>query len=504
MRRSVSHKFSRLVALILMLAVCLISSGNARELTLNQALDQALGHTARGGMIKGNLEVAEQQYKARRINMFLPEISINGSLPTYSRDNSYRAFNNAFDRRLFETTNLDFNSFIELKQSLITGGTLTATADLTKNDYEYPFNEIDMRIDEFGDTSYVTTRRFVTEDTRQGSFRFSLDQPLFRPSQVKYDLHNRRDDYEIAKMTHIEERATLKKEMTEAYMSVLQSTISLEMTADKLEKAKLRTAIDSAKLADGVLSEEDYLLSASDRLDAELEHFEKRTETEELRRELATLLDMDIDIDLELSEPVLTPPPDQDARDRLAEAWEQTVPINKARHQFDKAERQAGFSASGHRITGDLKASYQFGRGDVYKDYADDEKIETSGLSISLQFRVPLWDGGAGSAATKAARYEAEQARYEYMRAERSAQAQIINLCNQLDVSYQRLDIKRQQIDLAGNRLDIAKTRHEDGQISMLTLLESRIFYLESKNSYLDELKSYLVNQIELEGKFIN
>ena len=50
--------------------------GRGQTLTLDQALDIALNRTMRGEMIEGNFEVTEQLYSARRINMYLPEISV--------------------------------------------------------------------------------------------------------------------------------------------------------------------------------------------------------------------------------------------------------------------------------------------------------------------------------------------------------------------------------------------------------------------------------------------
>ncbi|MCP4684070.1 MAG: TolC family protein [bacterium] len=472
----------------------------AREMSLDEALNIALHRTSRGDMIEGNLEVARQYYSARRINMYLPEISINGTLPTYAQDESYRPYSNPLDRQLYEERNLDFNSFIELNQSLITGGSLTATADLTSNDRRYP------------NTLFPAgSGMFVDQVSQAGRFNFTLEQPLFRPSSVKNELHNRQDDLEIARMTKIEEEAVLKKEVTEAYLTVLQLTIKHEKTSDQLRKASLQEEIDSAKLSDGVLSEEDYLLSSAARLDAELEHFSVQTDLEEQKRELATLLDLDVSEPLDLTDPVPGELMDEHTRDRLIAAWDLTVPIKKAKHQFEKSKREADYAAAGHGLTGDLNATYSLGRQKIETDRTDasgvsetyDENINTSGWSVALQFRLPVWDGGAGGAAVKAARYQSQQAEYEYTRAQRSARAQILNLINQLEVSHKRLSIVSKQIELAENRLNIAKDRQADGQISMLTLLESRIFYLETRDQYLEELKAYLVNSIELQGKFV-
>jgi outer membrane protein TolC len=485
-----------ILPLWLTLSIAVISTPfvNGRELTLDQAIELALKQTARGGMIRGNLEVAQQYYSARRINMYLPEISIVGSLPAYTSNESYRPFRNSFDKQLYEERNLDFSSFIELKQSLFTGGSLTATANLKREDNRYP----DVRED-------ASSGVVVNENTRQGFFNFSLEQPLFRPSSVRNELNNRRDDLEIAIMTRIEEEAALKREVIEAYLGVLQKSLQLEIAADRLKKTQLKENIDSAKLADGVISEEDFLLSTSDRLDAELGRFEMQTQNTEQKRELATLLDLDVTEDLLPCEPTVPSHLDRAAAERMINAWEQTVPITKADHVFAKKKRAADYAAAGHGLTGDLKAGYNLGRQKIETERADfttDDNINTSGWSVSLDFRLPVWDGGAGGAAVRAARYEAEQARYEFTRAQRSARAKIVNLINQLDVSYQRLEIIAKQIELAENRLNIARDRYADGQISRLTLLESRIFWLETRDKYLDELKDYLINRIELQSQF--
>jgi outer membrane protein len=473
----------------------------ARELSLDQAVGIALDQTMRGEMIEGNFEVAEQLYSARRINMYLPEISINGSVPSYRRAQAYQPYRNPLDRQPFRTRNLDFNSFIELKQSLISGGTLTATADLVSEDKRYP------------DTRYEPLSGiFVDQYSKQGSFSLSLEQPLFRPSSVKNELNNKKDDLEIARVARLQDAGALRKEVTEAYLGVLQQTLKARIAADKLEKARLQEGIDSAKLIDGVVSEEDFLLSSSSKLDAELENHAAEMQLGETRRELATLLDLDVTEPLEVTEPSVVAPPDKATSETLIARWEDAAPIVKAEHEYAKAKREADYAAAGHGLTGDLAASYAFGKQRIETDRVLDtsgfggsieEDVSTDSWTLALQFKLPLWDGGAGSAAVRASRYQAEQANYEFTRAQRSARATIVTLVNELEVSYQRLDIMRKQIGLAEDRLEIAQGRFADGRISQLTLLESQIFLLETNDRYLEELKTYLLNRIELDSQYI-
>ncbi|UCD17082.1 MAG: TolC family protein [Candidatus Zixiibacteriota bacterium] len=478
--------------LAVMAGIMLSMNALARTITLEEALDIAINQTARAGMVVGNLEVSEQNYFARRINFYLPEISIKGAVPSYSVDESYRFFGGATKKRLYKTRDLGFNSFIELNQSLLTGGDVIVTANLLSREDRYPNTRPDV--------PYGT---FIDEITRQGYFTFSYTQPLLKASSSKYELNNTRDDYEMAKLARIEEETALKKEVVEAFMGMMQMSIRQKLYTDKLESARLQVGIDSIKLIDGVISEEDFLLSRSEHLDAELDQFEIETSLEEKRRELAILLDWDVESDLIPVEPSITDHIDDTERQEILNSWESSVPIGKAQLQYSKAKREADYRSSGHGLTGDLTADYSTGQGNVRVDGAREE-IDTRGWGVSLNFSYPLWDGGSSGAAVKAAKLQAQQAKLEFDRQKQNTRAEIINLVNQLDVSYRRLGIMQKQVELAQIRLDIAQNRLSDGQISEITYLESEVFWLESKDQYLEELKKYLLNRIEIAGKFIS
>jgi outer membrane protein TolC len=499
------HSISRfrLIFFVLSLGWLACHCAAGREITLDDAIGMAVDRTPRGDIIKGREEVAQQNYYARRINFLVPEISINGELPSYSNDESYRFFGADPSKSLYKTRDLDFNSFIELKQNiLLTGGTLTATANLNRLDRRYP------------DTRFISdSGLFVDELSSRGFFNFTLEQQLFRPSAAKNELENKRDEAQIATLTRHDDQATLTKEVIDAYVGMLQMQLKKELYGDKLRSARVQAEIDSLKLIDGVVSEEDFLLSASARLDAELESFEIENQARDVQRDLAMLLDIDITEDIQLVEPQVEEHLDDQRQERLLSSWERSVPIQKAELEYDMAKRNAEFAAAGHGITGDLRANYSFGRQNVETErfnptennrVSQDDNIKTQGWTLMLQVRYPLWDGGAGAAAVKAARFEAEQARLEWESEQRDARNAINNLVNQLDVSYRRLGIIHKQIDLAKENLDIARGRYEDGSISELTYLESEIFLLETKDKYLDELKMYLTNQTELQATFLD
>jgi outer membrane protein TolC len=473
-----------------------------KTVTLDEAIDIALNKTARGSMVKGNLEVAEQNYRANKINFFLPEISINGSLPTYTVDERYDRLPGLSLKGLLRSKDLNFRSFIRLNQNLITGGDLEITANLLSNDSRYPIFERDVVVDN-GDTIITYVETDIDENIRRGNFSFTYTQPLLKPSEARYDLRTSRDHYEISRMIKIEEQTQLKKDVIEAYMGMLQATVAREKNGAEFKRARLKAEVDSLKYLDGVISEEDWLVSKSEALDAELSMFEANNKANEIQKELSTLIEWNSADELVTVEPTDIRTLPDDRKYEILHNWENSVPVIKAGFEFSRDERTARYQASGHGLTGDLKASYSSSAEEVEISGLTDN-YDTKGWEIAVNFSYPIWDGGAATASVKSARLQAEQSRLEYEQSKQTARADIVNLVNQIDISYRRLDIMRKQIELAQNRLDIARSRYDDGQISEITLLESEADYLESRDSYLEELSHYLLNRTELAGKYVD
>ena len=119
-RKNIALRFNFVKShlVLICMASLLAATVQSRQLTLDEATDVALNNTSRGSIIVGKREVAEQTYNARRINFLVPEISINGRLPSYSVDESFRLFIGGDGKQLYKTRDISFNTFVELKQSL--------------------------------------------------------------------------------------------------------------------------------------------------------------------------------------------------------------------------------------------------------------------------------------------------------------------------------------------------------------------------------------------------
>ncbi len=479
--------------LIIGVAVVLSPALSARDLTYEEALDIAQSGSSQAEIIRGNLEVAERQYQAERVNFYLPEITLNGTLPALRSAEEYTFPEGGGGQKevgLRESLNL--NTFIGLNQSLFTGGTLDLRAWLNRNSQEYPNRD-----------------GFIADELeRTGRFSASLEQPLLQPSDAKHALNNRKDDLAIAELNRHEEISTLKQDVTNLYVGALALEIEKKITEEKLRSATLKAEIDSLKLEDGVVSEEDWLISSSERLDAELAVYDTQRDWSQEMQDLVILLDIDDYRDLQLFPPAVIPDPIGDERERLLAAADNSVPIRKAECAYRKAERAADYAASSAGIQGTLSANYQKDAGDVETEFSGHDSLNrTSRLNLDtwevrVEFSYPLWDGGASAAEIRAQELEAKKAMIELDRQRKVVRAEIVNLIEGINVSYRKLEVLDKQINVSRDRLAIARKRFDNGEISEIEYLESSVAHLESRKKYLEELQNYLVDIYDLDAKF--
>ena len=213
-------------------------NSSARKMSIEEVIDIAVYRSSRGEIIRGDLEVSRQTYRARRLNFLFPEVSINGSIPTYEVRERFDFFGGNDSKQFFRRTDLGFASDITLKQNLLTGGELTFTANLVSTESEYP---------NFRDTTTTL------ETDRSGLFVLAYKQPLLIASEAKYELRNKEDDLSLAEITFGDELQELTTEVIDAFFGQLQWSLKAELTADKLASAQLKASIDSIKFGDGVL-----------------------------------------------------------------------------------------------------------------------------------------------------------------------------------------------------------------------------------------------------------
>ena len=474
------------VSLSFFLLLVLASTGNTEKITLDAALGRLIGATARGKIVNGQREVAQAKFSAQRIGYYLPEISLNTTLPTYRKSQSYDRYFGFSDPIFFKSTAISGTGNIQLKQKIITGGDLTLQAAVDLRNDEYPASS---------NAGIIT----ATDKRRLGNLYLQFTQPLFKASESRSAYSDARDNLEKAEIEWRASQADLKKEGVTAYFDLLTADIDRQSAEQDRLLAEYNAKWDSVKFAAGAITEEAWLTSRSTQIEKQLGLYDVSATFEEKVNGLNHLLDLPVDSKPELDDPVTPIPPDSNRVRWFLENAEKGSETELSRIKMEMAERSLNTTRSGMGINGSLKTSYAVGRGTVNPGLSEDQKIDTRDWQVTVDLSYPIWDGGASSAGLRSQELSFESARLEYQASQRSAKNKLAILLKRLEINQSKLALLDQELELAGRKLNDAQSRYDKGIISDKTLLENRLANLKTQKDRLTALKNYYLDLAELE-----
>jgi outer membrane protein TolC len=490
----------RWIVIVLILALIAAVSASAAPLQLDQTLDRLLNETTRGRIIAGQYEVSQAKFNAEKTGYYLPEISLNATLPTYRSTQDYNTYFGFPDPLLFKRTNVSGVGNLRMKQKIITGGDLTVET------------RFDMRNDQYPSPVYGTGQRDIigfataTDKRRLGDLYIQFSQPLLQSSETRSAYLSARDNLTKAEIQWRIDRTELTKEGITAFLDLLAAGVDRRIADNQSQLAAYTAGWDSVKYADSVINEEAWLTSKSGRLEKQLAMFDAQATYEERLNEFVHLLDLPLDTALALDIPPVPRPPDQTRAQQLLENAESSADPELLRTTMEMAERQLAKTRSSYGLNGTLNASYSIGRGTVVQSKPaeeSEEKIDTKDWRVSLDVSYPIWDGGASGANVHSQELAYESARLGYLAAKRNARNKTAILLKRIEINFSKLSLLEEELQLAERKLRDAEQRFTDGMISQGTLLENRVFHLEAQKNKLNTMKSYLIDLTELEKSIL-
>ncbi len=480
---------------VVLSAVAISVSATAETLTLESTLDRLLAETMRGRIITGGHQVAEDKFSAEEIGYYVPEVSFNTTLPTYQKSQDYGYFYGFATPIFFDRSNVAATGNIRMNYKIITGGDLSFESRVNIRNDEYPVSYFDPGLD----TNVIKT---AIDKRRLADLYLQFSQPLFRTSESRAAYLDARDNLDKADIEYRKERADLKEEGIAAYFDLLIADIDLKIAQHRHQLAAYNARWDSVKFADGVITEENWIESKSDRLEKRLAVYDAEANFEEKTNDFNHLLDLEPETRPSLEVPPVPPAPDETRSQLYIANVEHATEVELARVNLELAERKLDQTKSSYGVNGTLNASYSIGRGTVTQSQPREEtedKIDTEDWRISLDFSYPIWDGGASGASIHSQELAYESARLEYLAAQRSARNNMEIMLRRIEINKAKLSLLTQEVELAEKKLADAESRFEDGLISEATLQENRVYYLEARKSRTTTLKEYYLDLTELE-----
>ena len=489
----------------LIFLLCVRSSmAQAETMTITTTLDRLLNETARGRILTGQRQVAQDKFSAQRIGYYLPEISFNTTLPSYRQSQQYENYYGFAQPILFKRSDISSYGNLQLKQKIITGGDLIFQAGYDLRDNEYPTSVMRaVPVEGFPDS--VTFERDIataTDRRRLGNFSLQFSQPLFRSSDSRSAYLDARENLSEADIQWLASRTDLKREGITAYFDLLSAGTDLQIAESQSHLAEYTARWDSVKYVDSVITEVTWVESKSNRLEKKLSLFDAQATYEEKRNTFNHLLDYPTGSQISLDTPEIPALPDQQKMQGLLAESDKSTECELARIKMDRAERDLDKTRSSSGLNGTLNASYSIGRGNVKQSQPEFEytdKINTDDWRVSIDFTYPIWDGGASGANVHSMELAYESSRLEYLAAQRNAENKMTILLKRLEINYSKLSLLAQELELADKKLRDAEKRFGEGMISDAALLENRTFFFEARKKQLATLKDYYLDLAELE-----
>ncbi len=487
----------RIVIMILLTSSLSILSGTAagQPLTLDSALEHLLGETTRGRIIQGQHQVAQDKFDAEKIGYYLPEISLNTTLPTYAYTEDYNTYPGFTDPILFKRNNIGANGNIRMRQKVLTGGDVTFETRVNVRNDQYPTSV-------YGSDNSFLGFETATDKRRLANLYLQFNQPLFQTSETRSSYYQARDNLSKADIEYWRSRADLKKEGITSYFDLLIARVDKLIAENQSQLAAYNAKWDSVKYEDSVITEEAWIESKSDRLEKQLAAYDAEANLSEKTNNFVHLLDLTPGSDIELEVPPMPATPSEARTRHILADVENSSDVELARINMEISERSLGQTRSSLGVNGTLNASYSIGQGKVTQSKPQEEKeenIDTKDWQVSLNLSYPIWDGGASKANLHSQELSYESSRLEYLAAQRRARNNLEILLRRIQINHDKLSLLKQEVTLAETKLREAEGRYEDGLISEATLLENRNYFEEARKSLMTTMKNHYLDLTELE-----
>jgi len=182
-------------------------------------------------------------------------------------------------------------------------------------------------------------------------------------------------------------------------------------------------------------------------------------------------------------------PADPDAWNNIA--LKQNLALHTARLASEIAALQVKRSRSSHYPTLDLALAHNYSKGGSFVD-------ENTSNSIGLEFNLPLYTGGATSAAVRQARHQHDAAQQDLERQRRATEASTRTAYRSVTASIVRVQALKQAVISNQSALDATEAGYEVGTRTSVDVLNARRELFRAQRDYAQSRYDYIISSLAL------
>ncbi len=117
--------------------------------------------------------------------------------------------------------------------------------------------------------------------------------------------------------------------------------------------------------------------------------------------------------------------------------------------------------------------------------------VGTLGYEVDATMIIPVWDWGVRRSKVRQAEFKREQAQTDLSNTQRGLIKNLHGYYDEAQTAHQQLDLLRRAVDLAAESLRLNTLRYQNGEATILELVDAQTTLIQARNAYDDGMVRY-------------
>lgn len=457
---------------------CFLGTSFAQEtkvLTLEETIRLAKANSRSAKQAETQRTLGYWSYSVYR-SQLKPQLLLQGTLPRY--ENATRAYQQPDGTVAFRSVNQNnSNLSIGLEQVL-------------------PWTNTTISLD----TRLVRFDNYATDATTyQGDpVGLTISQPLFAVNPWKWDRLIEPQRYEQSKREYVQRMEQTAQTAARFFFQLLIEQKNLEIAVQNEQSNDTIYRIEQGRYNIGTSTEDQILQTELNLLTANAEAQQARLDVQSRSLELRNFIGLTEDVQLELVPPSEVPEFLIDYETALQYAKD-----NRSQYldfQLSRLEAERSLAdARARRFNANLDITFGYNSistqslGDVYSP-----DFNSTGSTVTLNFRLPVLDGGRNRARMNVARENMKLTEFNIEQEQINFEQEIANAVRNFDQIRNQIEISAKAQEIALRGFEITNGRYLAGKVGILDLNRARESKDAAVRNYVSALQQYWVAYYEL------
>ena len=453
-----------------------VSRAEVRHLTLETTQEIALKNNPDLVRSLYDFKSAQASYSSIHSGLY-PLFTLELQTPDYSERLSEQYIYDSegkLSRVWVPSGDFRYQSSLIMEQKLPTGGSFNISSILYKRDY------------------YTGSGDDREEQSEYSGFlRFSVQQPIFQPNQLKTSLRRGLLDLKIARLNREIVLRELDFVVAMGYYNLVRADRRLQLEMDDFQRWGNSVAIAQDKFSSGLIPQVEVL-----KLQVELARREGylaaaisayRQTADNFKLTLGLPLEDSLVVSPEVSKLEIKTGPLKHALETRQELQIARLNLEKSEINFKKAKLSAGIDAS-------LQAYYDFtGKEPDFLDIPDNPETDRG---VSLSLKMPLFDWGQARNRIQVEEIARDNSGYNFEQSRKAFISTLLQAERDLQTVEIRLASAKLAEELALKSYDITRSRFDSGVITANELIDAQISLNQARHENLDALMDYNITVV--------